>query len=211
MRKLTVITALALALAVVGLAQDGTVTTRQFDVRASTSKEVPPLIGVWGRGTGSLEFIMTRDAGGLLIQAIIDWHADYEADEPEAIVAMHIHRGGEGTNGPVVINSGLRPTDADPTTYGTINLQVVITDPVTLAEVENVLAHPYGHYVNIHSASHPPGLIRGQLMVGVAESLANLSAVVNSNSQKLDDTSDQNTTIERFLREMANALGITIR
>lgn len=65
--------------------------------------------------------------------------------------AAHVHQGAAGTAGPVVIDLGI----AD---HGD---QACITADQTA--LEEVLADPEGHYVNIHTSEHPKGALRGQL------------------------------------------------
>jgi hypothetical protein len=67
---------------------------------------------------------------------------------------MHIHRGVAGVNGPVVVT--LDPPDA---TSGTGAKCVLIAK----ALADEILANPQGFYVNIHTADHPGGALRGQL------------------------------------------------
>lgn len=73
--------------------------------------------------------------------------------------AAHIHRGVEGTNGPVEVNLAW-PQDgqaADCLTEGETGKGL---DP---GEVAEILGNPEGFYVNIHNNEYPAGAIRGQL------------------------------------------------
>ncbi len=67
-------------------------------------------------------------------------------------VAMHIHQGVAGKDGPVVL-----PLDAK-----TINgAQACVTASAALAK--SIEANPAGFYVNIHTPKAPAGAVRGQL------------------------------------------------
>lgn len=76
-------------------------------------------------------------------------------------MAAHIHKGAEGTNGPVVaVLAG--PEDgnaADCLTEGVESAKFPM-GPV----VQEILAHPEEYYINVHNPDYPGGAIRGQLM-----------------------------------------------
>ncbi|MEO5678986.1 MAG: CHRD domain-containing protein [Acidimicrobiales bacterium] len=77
----------------------------------------------------------------------------------EPATAAHIHKGAEGTNGPVVAGLGA-PADgnsADCLTEGEAGKFP------TGERVQDILANPADYYVNVHNASYPGGAIRGQL------------------------------------------------
>lgn len=67
-------------------------------------------------------------------------------------VAAHIHDGGPGENGPVVV-----PFEAPVTG---LSKGCVDVEPALAAAI---VANPNGFYVNVHSAAYPPGAVRGQL------------------------------------------------
>lgn len=67
-------------------------------------------------------------------------------------VAMHIHQGAAGKDGPVVL-------PLDPKTIN--GAQACVTAKAALAE--SIKANPAGFYVNIHTPAAPAGAVRGQL------------------------------------------------
>jgi hypothetical protein len=67
--------------------------------------------------------------------------------------AAHIHRGGAGVAGPIVVP--LRPPSATGESRGCVS--------VSRALVSQILANRQLYYVNVHTAEFPGGAIRGQL------------------------------------------------
>ena len=84
--------------------------------------------------------------------------------------AAHIHEGGKGENGPVVVNLGA-PTDGNAADCIAEDRALPDgspafakgTDGKSLTTVEDILANPEDYYVNVHNAEYPTGAIRGQL------------------------------------------------
>lgn len=68
--------------------------------------------------------------------------------------ASHIHRGGAGVAGPVIINFNVATLSG-----GTVTI------PQDLAN--EIAGNPSGFYVNVHNADFPNGAVRGQLVAAV--------------------------------------------
>ncbi len=66
----------------------------------------------------------------------------------------HIHDGDVDEAGPVVVP--FTPPDESGASAGCVH----DVDPALIADI---LAHPSGYYVNVHSTEFPPGAVRGQL------------------------------------------------
>jgi hypothetical protein len=67
--------------------------------------------------------------------------------------AAHIHRGGAGVNGPVVVP--FTAPGADGNSSGCAAADAALID--------DILGNPPGFYVNVHTKEHPAGAIRSQL------------------------------------------------
>ena len=105
--------------------------------------------------------VLRDNQSGEIVKAFVNFSVEYFIDEPEDLRAMHIHRGRGFENGPIVVGSTMEPVDN--ARFGVISTQVEETDPDVLAEIERILGDPEAYYVNLHSASNPRGLMRGQL------------------------------------------------
>lgn len=76
---------------------------------------------------------------------------DVFAETETPVTAIHIHRGFEGEDGPIVV-------DFDYPNLGSTGN--VAADPEVLSEIT---ANPAGFYVNVHTEAFPNGAIRGQI------------------------------------------------
>lgn len=83
--------------------------------------------------------------------------SDLKVTMGEKPTKAHIHRGAKGTSGPVVVD--LNPTFTPGESAFTSKSCVDAPAETTAA----LIADPAGHYLNIHSAAHPDGAVRGQL------------------------------------------------
>ncbi|GGB75745.1 hypothetical protein N798_13395 [Knoellia flava TL1] len=78
---------------------------------------------------------------------------------PGAPRMAHIHKGVEGTNGPVEVNLAFPQGGqaADCLTEGEAG------KGLDAGEVQAILANPAAYYVNVHNGEFPGGAVRGQL------------------------------------------------
>lgn len=100
-------------------------------------------------GTGTAEVRVTAGEGQLC------WNV--YARQIDAATAAHIHRGAAGSAGPPVVT--LTTPDAAGRSQGCATV-----DPALAREIAT---QSHNFYVNIHTAPHPAGAIRGQLRGGV--------------------------------------------
>ena len=84
------------------------------------------------------------------------------ASNVSGAVAMHIHQGAAGKDGPVVL-------PLDPKTIN--GAKACVTATAALAT--SIEANPAGFYVNIHTPTAPAGAVRGQLSAASAPSSVN--------------------------------------
>ena len=77
----------------------------------------------------------------------------------DAPVMAHIHRGGRGENGPIVIPL-TQPATGDP---GASSGCVPLNTPELAAVAAEIQANPRGFYANVHITAFQAGAVRGQL------------------------------------------------
>jgi hypothetical protein len=114
-----------------------------YHATLTAAEEVPSAGPTGGTGTAKV----TIDAAGGQLCYDLTWSK--EVNNPNA---AHIHRGGKGTSGPIVVF-------LSPTTQHTCVSQ---PSPV----LQGIASDPSGYYVNIHDGAHPGGAVRGQLQAG---------------------------------------------
>jgi len=131
-----------------------------YTATLSGSNEAPPVAATGAGGFATVTVNLTTQT--------IDWVVDVY-NLPSGVTAAHIHVGGLGVAGPVVINFTV-PTNAsnDFRLSGSARAaDVVARQPQgvnTFDDVVQALATGHG-YVNVHTQVNPGGEVRGQLVV----------------------------------------------
>jgi hypothetical protein len=128
-----------------------------FRAVLSGSEETPPVATT---ARGSVSFHLSRD-GSAIVYAIT-------VDDMSNITAAHIHIGAPGVSGPVVVTL-FEGSVAGP--YDGLLAQGVITASMlrgelsgeSMTDVLELLASGTT-YVNVHTAAHPNGEIRGEIV-----------------------------------------------
>jgi hypothetical protein len=113
--------------------------------RLSGAEEVPGP-GV-ADGVGAVEITFTAD----------QICSNFTVTMGETPVMAHIHQGAKEESGPVVVD--LKPMFT-PGEAAFISKGCTSAD---MAKVQPVKDNPAGYYVNVHTAKHPNGAVRGQL------------------------------------------------
>lgn len=136
-----------------------------FVAELKSENEVPPIPSEEKSGTGRavVVFDLTRSTTGAITAAKAKFDVTLSGfPTTTAITLGHIHKAAAGTNGGVVV--GFKTDAPNPialTTGGTTISKADITVEPALAQ--QIIDDPAGYYVNIHSAMHGGGVVRGQL------------------------------------------------
>ena len=155
MKRLRAIVAVLLAASVVlGLAGTGHADDLKFETKLTGAHEVPP---VATDGEGEAKFV----SDGASVAFELKWD-----DLTSPAFAAHVHCGAAGVNGPVGVTLFASPMGSEGEVAG------AFTAPDAgngcgwddLADVLGAMATG-GAYVNVHTARHRGGEIRGQVAV----------------------------------------------
>jgi hypothetical protein len=133
--------------------------TPVFDLQLRSQEEVPRVRGLRADARGSVTFDLTRNSSGVITSGEVVFYVNYEFAGPVTITGLHIHQGRRGTNGPIVVDSGVANV-VEPDGDG--NVTTVITG-VSPSLLQAILDKPRDYYVNLHTTDHPAGAIRDQL------------------------------------------------
>lgn len=114
-------------------------------------------------GTGTITANPTRNSEGAVTGGSVTFSVFYNFQGgPITITGLHIHRGAAGTNGPIVIETGVSATNPVISATGVGTINVVVPNP-NRDTFRQLLADPANFYVNLHTSVNPGGAIRGQL------------------------------------------------
>jgi serine/threonine-protein kinase len=112
-----------------------------FDVRLSSSAEVPTSVSTTSSGTAHVTIEGTKVCWAFTLHGVA------------GPTAAHIHNGGSTVSGPVVVPLGASYAQSGCTTAPTSVTNAILASPTT-------------YYVNVHSQKYPDGAVRGQLAGG---------------------------------------------
>lgn len=152
-------------LAAVSLSAQTAETYRYRAVLTSTNEV--PVVAIDATGKADIRIHVMRNAAGDIVSGSVDFIVNHNIPGPAGVVGLHIHRGGIGVNGPVVINTGIAPAAPlmSETGRGTIvrQAQVAANDVNGIAALKDILTNRTGFYVNLHTLDFSGGIMRGQL------------------------------------------------
>ena len=137
----------------------------KFTATLLPSSEVPAVSNAEGSGSGTatITFNLTKDSAGTITAATADFSVTTTGfPNGTTLTGAHIHPGVAGGTGPVAISLGLTAGEVTFATGGGTFSKNAIT--MTVDQANSILANPAGFYFNIHTASNPGGVARGQLV-----------------------------------------------
>jgi hypothetical protein len=130
-----------------------------FRLHLTPGQVVPRVTGLRADATGSLTLDVTRDANGAIASGKVVFYANYHFPGSVTVTGLALHQGARGTNGPVVLDSGVGTfTDAD----GRGNVTKVV-DNAPVALLQALLAAPRGYDVDLSTSANTGGALRDQL------------------------------------------------
>jgi len=135
--------------------------SRTFVASLSGSATAVPASDPNGSGSAEITFQVITAGSTALGSANVCWDLTYNGIDGTP-VAAHIHAGGPGVNGPIVV-----PAPGVSFTNLGANSSSGCMD-TNAAAVEAIMAASQDFYVNVHTALFPNGAIRGQLSEGPA-------------------------------------------
>ncbi len=150
------------AFPVLGDTQDTTV----FRATMSPDNEVPPVSAQGVTGLATITVRVARDGAGNINAATVIFDIDYTVNSDVTFTGLHIHNAPAGSNGGVVINTGISASSSIAGS-GSGHITRVVnyssTDSDALRYVTGLLETPENYYVNIHTTTNPGGLMRAPL------------------------------------------------
>lgn len=136
-----------------------------YQMTLTPDQEVPPVTGFAGTAPSRITAYTIRKADGTVSGGAVIFDEDVRFPSGTTVTATHIHDGPAGVNGPVIIDSQLRSSPLlvnDGT--GNIYRLVSVADTAGLATLNSMVSTPSKQYLNIHTADHPGGAVRSQLI-----------------------------------------------
>jgi hypothetical protein len=133
--------------------------TPVFKLNLKPSQEVPPIKDLKARAKGTVTFDLERSPAGAITSGEVIFSFNYSFPSSVTLTGLHIHQGAKGTNGDIVVNSGLVSV-ADADGKGNVTFVALGTPPATL---QAILDRPRGYYVNLHTSVNPGGALRAQM------------------------------------------------
>ena len=155
-RHLLVLSLTVIAAAVVSLGAGSAIAAggKRLTATLSGATEVPGPGDPDGSGTAEI----TINPGLKTVCYTLTW-----ANLDAPVWGGHIHTGGAGTAGGVLVTlfgGPLLPRTSYP---GTFTASDCVTTSVSSAQLADIVDNPSGYYVNLHNDVFPDGAIRGQL------------------------------------------------
>ena len=140
----------------------------------SPDNEAPP-VDLKASGVAVVTLLRAFDSNGIFASGWTTYALNYTGFPTDtSFTGFHIHDGGAGVNGPVIINSGIgggANAVPSPTGSGSLlyDIPIARTDATFAAEtatLNDLFDNPAAHYINIHTTVNPGGAVRSQAQAG---------------------------------------------
>ena len=136
-----------------------------FRATLSPANEVPPVTNAEAGASGTMDItiVATRDVTGAITSASVNFNGTVSGFPAGSTVNIaHIHPGVAGSNGSILVNTGLVPGEVSLSSgNGTIVKNSV---GINIEVANQIIANPSAYYFNVHTALNPAGALRGQLV-----------------------------------------------
>lgn len=144
---------------------NGSTEVTTFKATLSAANEVPAITGADGAAAGdvTIKLIVAKDDSGTPKSASVDFTGTFSGfTAGSALTAAHIHGGAAGVNGAILVNTTIASGEVSfPNGTGTLSKTGLTLDA---ALASDIVANPSNYYFNVHTAAHPGGAARGQLV-----------------------------------------------
>jgi len=138
--------------------------TVKLTAQLAPANEVPPIANAESAGSGSVTITMhlTRDGAGTITAATADFDVSLTGFPVNTPLTMaHIHTGGVGVSGAILVNTGLSSGEVTLSTGAGSFTKTGVS--IAAATAKDILATPSQFYFNVHTVLNPAGVARGQL------------------------------------------------
>jgi CHRD domain len=139
-------------------------TNPTFTAQISPANENPPISNAESvvQGNASITMVTTKDAGGNITAASATFVVNItNLPTGSTVNIAHIHEAPAGTNGSIVVSTGLAAGEVTVTNGVASFTKANVA--VDAAVAQRILNNPAGFYFNVHSTLNPGGFARGQL------------------------------------------------
>jgi hypothetical protein len=125
-----------------------------------------PAVNIDAEGAALIDVRVNRDPQtGAITSGTVLFDVEYRFPAPVTITGLHIHNAAFGSNGPIVIDTGISnpATAVTGVTRGNLFRIAEVSSAGGIAALNGLFADPSQFYVNLHTTANPGGVIRGQL------------------------------------------------
>lgn len=157
-----------------------------FQANLLPSNETPPITTLNASAPSDVTVYALRNEDGSVAAATVIFDTNYRFPANTQFAAEHIHDGAAGVMGPVTVptrvgTAGFNP--GDPTGFGNFfDIELVGqagSDKDALATINDLVANPDKHYLNLHTQEFKGGAVRAQLGPAIT-ARATVAAAINA-------------------------------